>query len=297
MLRRCVGTMLCCVALAGVARGGEPGVTIKRVGDKLSLVNLQTAKGSVRINRGLWRNTTVTTESGKSASIIDPFMYSTNARTPDGKATGGYWSKPEVFDTWQIEQVKDAKRPGAPIVAISARQPDAPVMKEAAIALDPDDNVAYVLSRLSALDDIHSISSDRQTIYLSKPAQDYTIIADGKEAVPASNKRVNVEQYMLFQHKRTQVSVGVVFLPKSVQKYPRAAKVPLGLIYFYINPEKKRDGADCFWHKGSGKMKKGDAWEQRYILVWGDGDLKEKVAELSKKALAGELNDKIPALP
>jgi len=283
------------LVLAATACAVSADVTIEKDGDKLTSVKLTSSKGGILIQKKLWGNTVVTSESGKTWRVIDPFMYSSHARPPDGRDLGGYWSKPEVFETWKVEEVKDPDRAEATIVRIAAEQPELPLRKEAAIAVEADRNVAYVQSRLSALDDVHELTSDRQTIYLYKPGERYTIWADGKEIVPEDGLKLKVDRYMLFQDKRDGTSTAVVFLPRSAQKYPGSSKAPLGLIYFYI--DEKRNGADCYWHKGGGKMAQGDTRVQKYVLVWGDGDLRQMVEELAKQAQAGELNEKIPELP
>lgn len=289
--RRASATLIAAVLAAAAAAD----VGIEREGAKLKSITLATAKGKIVIARNLWANTTAFSESGKRVRLIDPFMYSSHMVATDGKKMGGYWSKPEVFDTWKVAEANDPKRPGDLIVTIAAEQPGMPLRKEAAIALESEDNILYVRSRLTALEGIQRITSERQTIYLSKPAERYMLWVDGQEIAPEHGKKVVVQRYLLFKEKRTGVSVGVVFLDRKVQQYPGAGKAPLGHVRFRI--DQKANGADCYWHKGGGKMAKGAAREQQYILIWSDGDLREKVEALSKQALAGELNDRIPALP
>jgi len=287
-------TAFCVLLATGSALAATSALTFHRKDGKVSKFVVASAQGRIEIVRHIWSNTSVFTESGKRLALIDPFMYASHGRLADGKKVGGYYSKPEAFDTWKVEQIEVPGRDDASIVKISADVPGGGLRKEVVIALDKKENVAYVYNRLTATQDV-TLNSDRQTIYLSRPATTYSIWADGKEVTPENRKKTDIERHLVFQHKKSKASAAVVFPGRKLQKYRHSDKAPLGIVIFHI--EGKRNGTDCYWHKGSGKLTKGQALVQQYILLWGDGDLKEKAEALSKKALAGELNHKFPVLP
>ena len=114
----------------------EPGVTFVREGGGLARILLSSGNGQLEIRRSLWSNTTARTESGKSLSLTDPLMYNSHGVLPDGTRSGGYWNKPETFDLWQVEEVKDPNRPRASIVEISAEPPGFGLRKEATVAIE-----------------------------------------------------------------------------------------------------------------------------------------------------------------
>lgn len=269
-------------------------VTLERDGRTLKKITIDSGKGRIEIRRSLWQNTAVFTESGKVLAIVDPFMYNARTRGPDVKVRGGYWSKPEVFDLWKVEQIGDPKRPGASIVKITAEPPGLGLRKQVTIAVEPGKNVAYVCNAITATEDV-ALMHDRQCIYLNKPAELWHIWVDGHEIASQNRSGISINRYLLFQHKKTGASAGVAFLDRKAQVYPDAQHSPFGSVTFYAN--EKANGADCSWGKGSGQMAKDDVRMQQYLLVWGDGDLRERVEELSAKALAGELSDKVHALP
>ena len=267
-------------------------VKLNRKGDKLDSFTLTSGLGKSRIDvrRKLWSNTYAMTESGKSLALIDPFFYNIVIRLADGAKAGGYWNKPEIFDLWLVEPVKDPKRPEASIVKILAAPPGWGVRKEVSIAVEPNVNQAYVCNRLTAKEDL-SLAHDREVTYLSYPGRDYVLIIDGKEVKAEPKKFVPINEYVLFQHKKSGAGAAIVFLDRKAQLYPGHLKRRFGGARFHITEKQK--GVTLGWDKGSGKMRKGETREQRYIVVWGDGDLKQRVADLSKKALAGELNEKV----
>ena len=283
------------IATTYIWTGTTPGaVTFERDGETLKRIIIDSGKGRIEIRHSLWQNTTVFTGSGKALPIVDPFMYGARTRGPGGERRGGYWSKPEVFDLWQVERIDDPKRPGASIVKVTAEPPELGLRKQVTIAVEPGKNIAYVCNALTATEDV-ALMHDRQCIYLNKPAELWRVWVDGLEAAPRDRASVPIHRYLLFQHKKTGASAGVVFLSRKAQVYPNPQHRPFGSVLFYVN--EKANGADCSWGKGSGPMAKDDVRMQQYLLVWGDGDLRERVEELSTKALAGELDDKVHALP
>jgi len=269
-------------------------VTLQREGTTLKGIIIDSGRGRIDIRRRLWQNTTVTTETGKTLAIVDPFMYGTATKEPGGQRRGGYLSKPEVFDQWQVEPIDDPQRPGVSIVKITAEPPKLGLRKQVTIAVGPGKNIAYVCNTITATEDV-ALIHDRQCIYLNKPAEQWRLWVDGLEPTPRDRASVPIHRYLLFQHRKTGASAGVVFLGYKAQVYPRAQHRPFGSVLFYLN--EKANGADCSWGKGSGLMPREDVRMQQYLLVWGDGNLREKVEELSAKALAGELEDKVHALP
>ena len=283
-----------CLATVFCAGAQQPGVILTRDGDRLTKFSVDSGKGRLEVRRNLWSNTTAFTESGQSLGLIDPLMYSAHAVLPDGSKGGGYWNKPEVFDLWQVEEVKDPERPEAGIVKIVAEPPGFGLRKEVTVTVERGENVAYVYNRLTAVADV-ALEVDRQTIYLSKPEQNYVIRVDGRELTPKHGASTAIQRHLVFQHKKSGASAAVVFLDRAVQEVPGADRAPFGSVRFY--DDEKANGADCCWQKGGGSMMEGDARVQQYALVWGDGDLREKVEALSAKALAGELNHKVHVLP
>jgi hypothetical protein len=285
-----VAGMLLCVAMASAD------VAIEKKGDKVSKVTMSNETGKIQIARKLWSNTILTTASGKTQVVIDPFYYSASWKKADGKTGNAYWNKPENFDFWKFSESKDAERADTTILNISAAPPTFGLRKDVTIALEGKENVAYVFNRCTALEDM-LLAIDRATIYLYYPGRDYTIIVDGKEVLPDPKKPTVISNYIIFQNKKTLVSTAVIFMDHKVQEFPGASKGRMGELRFYLRKNEdgsiKQDGANIAWSKGSGKWKKGDARIQQYMLVWGDGDIKEKVEALSVKALVGELNSKV----
>ena len=103
------------------------------------------------------------------------------------------------------------------------------------------------------------------------------------------DRRVHFRRWATVHHSNAGWTVGVV----GVRQGPKQGI--LANMHFRANP--KLNGAEVSWPKLGGEMKKGDTRVQQYILVWGDGDLKDKVAAIAEKAKGGELKGKFHALP
>lgn len=269
------------VFLAGATAFAE--VTIAREGEQLKGITMKTATGEIHIKRANWGNTTLKTASGKVMAVTDPFMYNAYVKRPGQKSVGGYWNKPEVFDTWKVEQVKAADKPGVDIVKIAAQMPDIPLRKEITIALDPRENAAYVFSRVTALEDIN-LDIDQQSMWFSK-VDLYDFSADGKTLRAEDDRRIYFSRWILVHQPARDVSVAVV----GVRQDRKRGIV--GSVHFRVNP--KQNGAGVAWHKFRGPMKKGEAHTQQYVLVWGDGDLRVKVAAMAKQAESGAVDSMI----
>ena len=260
-------------------------VAIQREGGQLKSITLKSGTGKIYIKRQNWGNTFMTTEKGKRFSATDPFMYQGGVERGDGKKVGGYWNKPEIFDTWKVEQANTPERPGVDIVKITAQQAGMPLCKEVAIARDPGDNVAYVFNRVTALEDL-KLLYENELMWFPKVGL-YEFYADGNKLTPKDKLSVRFDRWAMVYHVKNQVSVGVACLASE-------SKGGFGRISFRVNP--KGNGVEVNWSKPTGPMKKGDARTQQYILVWGDGNLKDKTAGIAKKSEAGELNDKVHVL-
>ena len=263
-------------------------ITILRDGAKLKRIELRTGKGKsgIVILPKLWSNTTSVTESGKEFALIDPFFYSVSVKI-DGKNAGGYLNKPEIFAGWEAKEIKDEARPDASILYIAAAPEEYGVKKEVTVVVEKGRNVAYVWNRLTVMRDLR-LNGDRQYYFFGNP-EPFTVTVDGREIDVPTQKSWFVNRYACFYDTRKNVTYAVVFMDRKTQDFPGADKAPLGYVLYY--EDKKY--ADMYWRKGGGKMAKGQSRTQRYILVWGDGDLKDQVEELSRKAMAGEVNDKV----
>ena len=99
----------------------------------------------------------------------------------------------------------------------------------------------------------------------------------------------------MFYHPAHDVSTALIFMDRRVQRCPDSDKGAFATVRFHLT--EKANGVDVDWNKGGGRMPTNAFRAQQYILMWGDGDLREKVKAVSKKALAGQLNKKVYVLP
>ena len=287
-VRAAVAAVLCCAASTLWAE-----VTINRDGGKLKRLEITTGKGkgALVMVPAQWQNTTALTESGKKWRLIDPFMYQFSC-VRDGKTIGGYMNKPDVFATWQAEQIKDPARPNAEILRFAVEPAGMGARKDVIVTVEKGANVAYVFNRITALRDMPN-SGGHQYYYFGKP-QDCKIYIDGKQidldaAAPdkRGKKQWPVNEYFCQYNPAAKVTYAVVFLNRDAQKYPGSGKRSLG------HYDVVKNGGHLYWTKSGGKMNVGDTRWQQYVLVWGDGNLKDQVASLAKQAQAGELEAKV----
>jgi len=278
-------------ALAVCASQALAEITISRDGDTLTKIEVTTGAGQSKLEilPKLWANTNMFAEDGKMFRAIDPFFYGTQVFV-EGRNVGGYHSKPEVFATWKAEAVKDAKRPGVDILSVVSQPAGYEIKKEVTAAFEPGQNVVYVFNRVTALKDV-AVADDRQCFYVDKPVENARIVIDGQEIALEATKAFDAEQYMCAYMPRLDQTFAVVFLPRALQAYPGSDKAPLGRVQIYVT--EKQNGADFVWGKAKRPMTAGESITERYVLFWGQGDQRAKVAELAKKAQAGEFDAKV----
>ena len=276
-----------------VAASALSHVAFERKGRTLLQFALNSGKGKLVCLRREWSNTELVTKKGMTIRVVDPFMYCSRGELAGGKTTGGYWSKPEVWDTWKVQQIKSKYQRNTDIVWISAAPEGYGLKKEVTISVEKNQNIAYVFNRITATQGI-TLVQDRQAIYFRNTASFKTYV-DGKEIAPKNDLSVPVQGWVMFHHPAQDVSTGLIFMDRRVQKYPLSHKRPFATVRFRLTDE--ANGTEVNWSKGTGRMGAGTFRTQQYILMWGDGDLRERVEALSKQALAGQLNRKVYLLP
>jgi hypothetical protein len=281
--------------LLGAFWAGDAGATValERKDGVLAQVTLDSGTGKLSCARSEWNNSTVTTAKGKAVAIIDPFMYTTGVVAADGKTLGGYLNRPAVWDLWKIQAVELKERPQTDIVWMSAPPPGYGIQKDVTLCVEKDQNLAYVFNRLTALQDVNLVH-DVQCMYFGNGAT-MKVVVDGQEIAPKPELQTPVNQWVLFYSADADVSVAIAFLPRAAQKYPGSDAQPLANALCHIND--KTNARELSFGKGGGKMAANEARIQQYILLWGDGDLRDRAAEVSRKAMAGELNDKVYVPP
>lgn len=273
-------------------------VTIQRDGDALKKLTLTTGKGKgalVMVPAG-WQNTTAITASGKRWPLIDPFMYQLNRYdTVAGKTVryGGYMNAPKVFHTWEAKQIKDPNRPDAEILWFAVEPKDLYVKKDVTVTVDKGHNVAYVLNRITAVRDAKRVSDD-EYYYFKKPGE-CEIWIDGKQldiaakaAAKGGGKTWSIFQYFCQYNPKANVTYAIVFLGRKAQRFPGSSKPTVRLGFYNV----VKNGGHVYWRTG-GNLKVGQQQWLQYALVWGDGNLKDQVAELAKQAQAGKLEAKV----
>ena len=277
-----IGVLVCAATLAAPAWAG---VTFGRKGDALSGFAIDSGAGKVAVNQKIWGNTYLATAKGKALSATDPFFYSSVVNLDKGGRAGGYWGDRADFDSRAFEIVKDPKRPKVDILRIGAVKPKAGLRKEVALALEPGAQVVYVWSRLSALRKVN-LKHDRQGIYLSN-IDNLKVRADDKDVT----KNAGFNRYVAAWNTKGGWTLALVLLPRDRQSYPGSKRGWLGTVSFHR--QAKSSGVDVSWQKGTGAMAPGATRTQQYAVMWGDGDLRDEAAKLSKRAQAGELNGKV----
>ena len=279
-------------ALSGLAASPASGVvTFEREGKTLKKLTIDCGSGKLFLVRKAWNNTRVVTESGRIIEITDPFMYTARA-TKNGKKVGSYWNRPQVWDTWEVREVEVPERPRADIVLITAEQPGLPLKKEVVITVEQKENIAYVFNRIVATKDLQ-LDYDRQCIYVSRPSA-HKFYVDGTEITPEDGRSVAVYRWVIIHRPADDVSAALIFIDRKIQDPPVRENGAFGSFTFHVTQKAK--GAEIGWRKG-GEMVAGASQSQQYIIMWGDGDLREKVEAVSEQALGGKLNSKVHALP
>ncbi len=256
----------------------------------LTKFTINSGQAELSMHRAVWRNTDLITQSGQQVSVVDPLMYQCQVSVGD-KEQGGYWSAHEMWDLWKINQVKDARRPYTDVVKIVAEPPGWGVRKEVSIAVKENQSTAYVFSRLVATQDIQ-LKDDNQTIYVDTSVGNRFFV-DGIEVRPDKGKRSAIARWVMIYYWNEYVSVGLIAMDRDLQDYPNPHE--FGDVTF--SESETGQGASISLRKGSGAMTKGQSRTQQYILLWGDGDLREKMEETSQRALAEELNANVFVLP
>lgn len=285
------GAILCVTAafVAGAAVMAD--VSFERDGKTLKKFVINSGAGRIEIRRAGWANTVVVTAKGKRLNVTDPFMYNAVITPPGKERIGGYWNKPEHFDLWKIEQPTAPDKPGTDILTISSQQPGVPLLKEVAIAVAPKQAVACVYSRVTALENL-SLDVDQELMWFAKSGL-RRYVADGTVLTPKDKLQVGFRRWAMMYHKEKDASVGIVGVAvnQSSQYTDR-----FGVINFRVTP--KTNSAEIVWVKRpQGALAKGETRSHRYLIVWGDGDLKDTIAALAAKAAAGQLDAAFHPLP
>ena len=81
---------LLAIALLFSAAAAFGGIEIKRDGDKVASVTLDTGAGKLAMVRKMWSNTTLITASGKQLGVTDPVMYGSSGKTATNAPFGGH---------------------------------------------------------------------------------------------------------------------------------------------------------------------------------------------------------------
>jgi hypothetical protein len=268
-------------------------VTFERSPDDepvLKKITIDSGQAELSMFRAVWSNTNLVTQSGQQVSVIDPFMYQCQVLVGQ-QEKGGYWSAHDIWDRWKVAQVQDAGRPFTDIVKIVAEPPGWGVRKEVSIAVKENQSTAYVFSRLVATEDIQ-LRDDNQTIYVDTSVGNKFYV-DGEEIGPDEDERVDISRWIMIYYWEEYVSVGLIAMDRELQDYPNPHR--FGDIAF--SESETGQGASISLRKGAGALVGGESRTQQYMLMWGDGDLRSKMEETSKKALAGELNSHVFVLP
>ena len=189
-LRILVVSSLAAVLIAVMGLPAASLVTFNRARRTLLHFTLDSGKGKVTCHRKEWNNTDLVTETSKTIRVVDPFMYYYRVQTADGKTYGGYWNRPEIWDTWKVREVKLKYRPNTDIVWIAASPKASGIKKEVTISVEKGQNIAYVFNRLIATEDI-TLQNDRQGIYFYNPATLKTYV-DDKQITPKNGVSVPV---------------------------------------------------------------------------------------------------------
>ena len=256
----------------------------------LGKFTIDSGRAEVSMFRAVWSNTHLVTQGGQRVSVTDPFMYQCTVLV-DGQQKGGYWNAPEIWDDWQVTQAQDANRPYDDLLKIVAEPPGWGVRKEVSIAVNENESRAYVFSRLTATSDLQ-LHGDNQTIYVDTSTGNKFFV-DDQPVDPEHSKQVPIAHWIMIYYWNQYVSVGLIAMDPQLQEYPNPQV--FGDVTFSESADAK--GASISLRKGSGAMLSGDSRSQQYLLVWGDGDLRSKIQEISKQALAGELNSNVLVLP
>ena len=246
-------------------------------------------KWGLEILPTLWSSAYATTEGGRKVRLIDPFLYSGRARIGD-KSVGGYYNKPEHYRKAEVKEVKDPARADTDILHVAVAPEGYGVKKEFTVAVEKGANVAYVYNRLTALQDL-TLLRDVEYFYHGRP-QHCRIMIDGAQHDADNPKGAVINEYISLFDPKGNYTYAVIFLDRKVQDFPKSDKRYFGRFYYGA----KRPGRDFNWDKGTGKMAAGTSRSQQYMLLWGDGDLSDTAAELSRKALGGEFNVKVHVL-
>jgi len=159
------------------------------------------------------------------------------------------------------------------------------------IAVKENQSTAYVFSRLVATEDIQ-LRDDNQTIYVDTSVGNKFYV-DGEEIGLDEDERVDISRWIMIYYWEEYVSVGLIAMDRELQDYPNPHR--FGDIAF--SESETGQGASISLRKGAGALVGGESRTQQYMLMWGDGDLRSKMEETSKKALAGELNSHVFVLP
>ncbi len=284
------------LALAGIGPAAAE-VLLTREGDVVTRAEIRGTAGSLVLFRNLWscaRLRTAAQVAGRKPGeidVTDPLMYNCQVRV-DGKQTGGYWNAPEVWNRWKIAVIRQA--PPADILSLTADIPEWGLRKEVTISVPAGESRAYVYSRLTATRDVELLA-DRQCCYPA-PTGRYRFTVDGAPVEPADGRRTAFRRWAMAYAPQADAGFAVLAIDRKAQLYPGSedANAAFGTLAFYKN--EKADGADLSWDKGSGFLAKGDVRIQQYLLLWGDGDLREEAAQLSRQALSGALNTRVHSL-
>ncbi|MEI8247345.1 MAG: hypothetical protein WCI51_16045 [Lentisphaerota bacterium] len=251
------------VALA-VSANGEAGINIDQQDGKLNKITINTGSGSMEISRRERNNTVFITAGGQGSAAADPLLYS--LRSKDMPA---FLTSDALWPAVSAETTNDGKT-----LILASRPPDSGLEKKAAVTFKNGDNVIFVENRTSAEKQI-KLAADMQT--LQAPQKNLELYVDGNntELKPGEIKDC---KWVMYYNTCGNFSYGIIFCPGSDQWNKLIigdASKPVPAVQFGKTPGTKQPGYSA---------------TQRYILVWGDGNLLEKMSGLAKQAAAGELD-------
>ena len=209
-----------------------------------------------------WSSFSLKTRRGKGISLVDPVLYGVSGSNIQGL----YWCErgwPRL--KWVAAEQSDQRD----VVYVEGEYEGWRV--QAWVAMEGDEEAAYVRKRITRLRGTRTLNSARGVMAQYhgedglKP-EELSVVVDGVDGLPARA----IKQYLLY--RRTESSVAVVNPGEEFQKRGNR----YGHFGDFIYHPKPRF-LEASLHLGAADMKAGNFVEYTFILLWGDGDISDRV--------------------
>ena len=244
-------------------------ITINKDGEMFNSLIINTGKGAIQLSGKNGSSTYIWTKKGKSVNIFAPFFYSIGTKK----------FKTLVSDDKVCKELKVKMSNNGKSVVLKVSPPESDLSKEVVVTPVKNKNMLCFKNSTIALKSIKLVSDSQCTLFNGKELK---LSVDGVAQAFENRKTIKKFNYVIVFNPANNITIGLVIL-ESPDNYYRL-KMRCG----------KNRSISLMWGNKGGRYEIGEKKEQKYILMWGDGNKTAEFKDIALKALIGKYSDYFP---